>query len=294
MGAIRKRWATMAIAVLALGSGGAAQASYVGTEGMTLLWHFDEAGTTPTATDATANGFNGDTQGNVTGGAASPEGSAYEGFTSPTSNVSAVVLGSNAFASIDFTFLAWVKNPNLSDGATALIARGADARLGQNSNVPWQLWIDDTGAVNLSVQDWGGKHATYTSAALTWDADQWYQVALVEDYRINSGIRSQTFKVYVTPVGGQSVGDPVIDETYSNGGAGLANGKTLVVGGGQKGYYPSAPGGAFGGQIDEVSFWRGVALTPEQLNQSLTVFAPEPASAGLLLAGALCLARRRR
>jgi hypothetical protein len=62
----------------------------------------------------------------------------------------------------------------------------------------------------------------------------------------------------------------VLEVTYKNGTAGLANGSTIVIGGGGAGFYPdNAPEGTFGGQIDEVNVWIGKSLTAEELSSTL-------------------------
>jgi hypothetical protein len=241
----------------------------------TLTWHFDESGATPTADDATAddagpNEHDGVSAGKVTGGAAGIMSKAYSGFTSPDSNVSANLNPTgNVFQNASFSFTAWVKNPDLKSG-NALIARAANANLGSGHDVPWQLWVDADGAINLGVQDWEGKGKVYTSAKLNWTADQWYHVAVTVAFSDVDG-RSQTFKVYVTPAGSAKVGPPTLEGTYKNGSAGLSNGSTIVIGAGQGGFYPFAPAGSFGGQIDEVNLWVGTTLSTEDLNSTLMV-----------------------
>jgi hypothetical protein len=261
----------------------------------TLTWHLDETGATTTADDA-VNNHDGTRAGNVTNGAAGVLGTAYSGFTSTTSNVRSAELSVNAFQQANFSFTAWVKNPDLTSG-TAFIARGDDLRPNDGLDVPWQLWVDGDGAIKLGVQDWNGHNMTYTSAGMTW-TDQWYQVALTEAFtQDNFGpfLRHEAFKVYVTPAGSTTVGTPVLDVVYTDAsGGGLGNGGNLAVGAGAGGSFSNVPDGFFGGQIDEVNLWIGSTLSTDDLNSTLIASVPEPASLGLLgLACTGMLARRR-
>jgi hypothetical protein len=247
-----------------------------------LLWRMDEKGLNPIAVDSTENGLDGESRGNVRGGYPSMQGTAYLGFTSMQSLVG-VTNVVPSFASRDWSFTAYIRNPVIAEGHFCLIARGAGnvaGRYGASGDIPWQLWIDEDGALNIGVAAWNNTFDTTKSDPLDWEWGQWYQVAVLQDFKKTNSPETfySRFTVYVTPAeSNASIGDPVIDWTFISGG-GLANSTALSVGGGKNGYHhgshDGAKGGWFGGQIDEVSFYDNVLIKKDQLDKDLKRFNP--------------------
>lgn len=263
-----------------------------------LTWHFDETGVLPAAADASGNGRTGVSSGNIVGGSAGYAGGGYSGFSSTGSYVK-YDFGSDVWKSNSFSMAAWVSNPVITSGTNTLIARGANGTAGNNSDVPWQIWIDgSTQTLKLGIQNWNGVKTTYSSNVLTWDANQWYEIAVTCSYSSVAGVKHQIFNVYVTAAGSTSVVAVIANQDFSTGATGLSNGKQIVIGGGGQSYNQAAngffPGGSFGGSIDEVNVWAGIALSKDQLNQTLVSSAPEPASLGLVAAGVFLFLGRGR
>ncbi len=248
------------------------------SDGLLLLWRFDEVGSKPIAIDESANQRNGDSYGSVMGGFASGSQNAFGGFTS----VASYVLNTNvisSYASRDFSFIAWIKDPCFTNSGVRIIGRGVNSKPnvldGWGSDVPWQVYLENDGTVRLGIRDWGNVTNLGVSAAMTWKSNTWYQIAVVQSFRhdYSADIRYEHFKVYVTPAGSASVGEPAIDFTHSRA-AGLATGKGLVVGGGHDGWGNGSPEGFLDGYIDEVSLW-SKALSEDELNRELKDFKPQ-------------------
>ncbi len=220
-----------------------------------LYWKFDGKGNRPVATDVSGHSRDGASS-NTVCGCVNSNIKAFNGFTANTSYVCCT----NALGGTweyQWTFVAWVRNPDWSSTAPHMIARGCrnGSTFGKNSDNAWSLWIDTQGRVRVGLQIGGRGYTNDVNAVRTveWKRDTWYQVALVFG-QLNNPHRDET-KVYVTEAGAESIGDPVVDWTYET--ASYLFGCTaLTVGAAEQGYYSVAhPGGCFKGDIRDVSVW---------------------------------------
>lgn len=319
----RNIWQMGLVAAATVGLGiASANAAQIGTEGMTLLWHLDDVEAPWEVTDATTNGLNGiitgNARGNFTPGLAGP--SAFAGFDGTGHRVHVDLDSSEVNAKYyrqDFTFIAWVRSPDVSGDTNRIIARGARQSTGDPNNTagsglnnPWQLWVDSesTGInapLKFSMQNTSGAASTVaTSASLDWAANTWYQIAVTVDYTASTGVEGSdntaVVKLYRTIAGETSMDvELVASGTWTSPyNAALSEGDMLVIGAAPTGSNAANfPGGQLQARMDEVSFWAGQVLSPAQLKQQrdITLSIPEPASAGLIgAAGLILLAGRSR
>ena len=231
-----------------------------------LYWKFDGNGNRPVATDISGHGRDGASS-NTVCGCVNSNVKAFNGFTANTSYVCIT----NALGytwEYEWTFVAWVRNPDWSSTVPHLIARGCKDgnTFGKNSDNAWSLWIDTSGRVRVGLQISGKAYTNDVDAVRTveWKRDTWYQVALVFG-QLNNPHRDET-KVYVTEAGAESIGDPVVDWTYETSGY-LYGSNALTVGAAEQGWLSVAhPGGCFKGDIRDVSVWSARLSTSDLLS----------------------------
>ncbi len=257
-----------------------------------LHWKMDDAANSSTVADATPYGHDGTVYGGACGGfrssiaAAGQKASSFGGFNNTSSYVAfeglfndvPIVSANTTVCWRDHTLILWARNPR-RDGI-ALLARTAKNNFGKNSDVPWQLYVQENGALVLQAQDYYANFAVRQTEPLEWEVNVWYQIVL---HKIsNNSASSATFKLYRTKAGEKTIGEPLINENFNTGVdktgaehsvAGLANGATLVIGGGAAGYYPTyAPGGYWDGNIDDVVFSMSETLPDSYINENLKLY----------------------
>lgn len=259
---------------------------------MAFLWHLDEPGQPSSCADSAEHrrsvpAVEGSVSGDARGGAESPAGTAFEGFSSPESGIRASVAGKGrAFFPDRWTLLLWIRDPLPRPDRPALLARGGAED--PSAPVAWQVAVRRDGAVVLWLReaDPKGKGAkpatewTFSSKPLDWTRGVWRQAAIAQERTFDRETHAfkVRFRVWITPEG-DDPGDPAIDETVS-GRVGLAPGATLILGAAPEA--PGAPAAALSGALDEVSFWTDV-LSAEDLSRQTDLFS---ASAAALDAGA--------
>ena len=139
----------------------------------------------------------------------------------------------------------------------------------------WMLRLLRTGAMRLYPNN-------LDTAALSWDANTWYYVALVAD-TAGAGAGEAQYSIYRA-----ADGDSNVTLLASGVGAEIdAGGQGYAAGSGE------APGNDFRAmdfEADEVHLSR-VARSEEYLNGALV---PEPTSVALILLGLPLIARRRK
>jgi hypothetical protein len=245
----------------------------------TLEWDLTESGVTPTAIDSSGNHFDGTSVGNVTG-----NGTLFSKFNSIQSLVKhtwdkpfPTVIGNSGDLWIqDMSFVADISHPGIS--AVNLIARGGSSQAGGNDG--WQVYLgapDASGqrTVSLSIASWGGMQLTKTSTPFTMNPNATYQFACTWTYSNRDPHFIYAFNIYLTPLDSSSAnlifsntinlnaGTPTGDA----GSSAIKGDNSLVIGGGDNGYYTSSfPAGNFGGDIHNVKLYLGIELSPAQLS----------------------------
>ena len=146
-----------------------------------LYWPLNENGTMPTAVDATTNGLDGITVGDVQGGARSPQGSSYTGFGSTADYLYAVLPDTGWW---DHTtrseVLLWVRRPCPTESSTALLACSMRDVSKPGASHPWRVAVETNGAVSVSMQSWNGRTSKSTGEAYDWGRD-WHLVSIRVD-----------------------------------------------------------------------------------------------------------------
>lgn len=270
---------------LSLAAALAAHASFAefdaNASGLSLYWRFAEKGATPTAADTTSNGRNGTANGNVKGcGSGSTNVKSYGGFTSNTSYVyinQAKDTESGKWMG-RWSFVAWVRNPDLTSTSPHIIARGSlKSNLGNNGANPWCIWIDTEGKVNLAFQvvTDGARTMVEEQKTVNWSDGKWRQVAVVFSQTVASGTYTRTADVYVTQSGADEVNKLFTFTDKSTNSIQGGDNTALLVGAGQKGNNATAaPAGYFAGEIRDVSVWTK-NLTAAELLADVKTFKDE-------------------
>jgi len=248
--------------------------------GPDLLWHCDEKGAVPALADATGKGRAGEPAGGVRGGAKSPSGTAVGAFADEGSHFSAALpvdAKGRPETPRQWTFQCFLRDPMPLTNRVALVARGA----GEGKEVPWQLWIERSGAVCLGVQDSKGATDVERKEGFAWKRGTWYHVAVSRalESKKDDPTWDEHYRVWLAPAG-EPVGEPVLDRVFRNGARAPAAVR-LQVGGGARGRHPkAAPAGALGATalVDEISFWPR-ALSADELAQSRAAFVGGPVAA---------------
>ena len=253
-----------------------------------VVFHYamDEMGRAPVVHDGSGNGHHAfitnDWQSvRVSGGLMSNEKCFY-GFE----NNQCQVVATNVVANWgrNWSFVCWVRNPDMTSAQNHVIARGAcsnstspDTYDGCYYNNAWQVWITPEGAMAVQIQNWGGtpNHDSVTGEVLTWESDAWYQIAVVETFYVHDGdTRYRKISVYVTKAGSSSIGDPAVEMVWDTApGYGTGTGPyNLIIGAARNGSY-SMPNGYFKGEMrDAWLFTR--TLDVSELLADVQAFAP--------------------
>lgn len=254
-------------------------AEFADQSNLVLHYAMDGLGSCPSVPDLSGNGHDAFSANNVVGGKIT-NAKCLTGFTSTTSYVCATNVVSSWSA--NWSFVTWVRNPNMNGTKPHVIARGAgkDGAAyydGSGGNNAWQVWIATDGRIGIGIQNWGGvqtNNVSYgegTSPVLTWKPDVWYQVAALCEFSSKNDIRYKKIKVYVTAEGSAALGEPVA-ELEQNTAAGFG-GKVynLVIGAARNGYYnKSHPEGYFDGEICEATLFTRTLTTADLLSDVTT------------------------
>lgn len=290
--------AVMTGIVFAVAGSPGARAAYVDTvqaDSPVSYWRLNET-TGSSATDAagghtaTYEDFQGDADSSL--GAAGPRPSDFAGFEAnnysphfdPTDGTQVSV---NTSASHDLritgdlTMEAWINLDAVSAGNAGILGH----YLGSGNKRCYVLGVNNSGQLNIAISDDGSYQSTNAFADDTaLDTGVWYHVAGVFDadggtdaggalhlYVNGNSVASKGTGVSTSIYGGGSLPDFLIGEQYAD--------------------HTST---RFDGFIDEVAVY-DKALTDTQILNHYIAAIPEPASAMLLLLGAVgLLARRRR
>ena len=244
-------------------------------EGPVLHWRCDEKGAAPTLADASGKGRPGTPAGGVRGGALSPSGTAVGAFADETCSFSAALPADGKGrpeTPREWTFQCFFRDPMPLTNRVALVARGAGERKG---DVPWQLWIERSGAICLGVQDSKGTTEIERREGFPWKRGEWYQAAIVRtlESKKDDEAWDEHYRVWVAPAGGGAA-EPLIDRHFTLSARAPAAAR-LEVGGGAAGRHPeAAPGGALGpaALVDEISLWPR-ALSAEEIVAARAAFA---------------------
>ena len=256
--------------------------------GPDLQWHCDETGAAPTLADASGKGRAGKPAGGVRGGARSPSGTAVGAFADETCSFSADLPRDEKDRPAtprEWTFQCFFRDPMPLTNRVALVARG----IGEGKGVvPWQLWIERSGAICLGVQDAKGAAEVERKDGFPWKRGEWYHAAVVRTLESKKGDETQDehYRVWLAPAGAP-VGEPLLDRHFVLAARAPAAAR-LAVGGGAAGKHPkAAPGGALGPQalVDDISFWPR-ALAADDLAAARADFSGEPVAAPGGAAGA--------
>ena len=228
---------------------------------------------------------------------ASPSGRAVGGFTDESKRLVGELpsaISKKQRLPDSWTFQCFVRDPYPLPDRPALVARFEGGPAAEPRDVAWQLWIERSGALCLGVEDAKGVRSVARHAGAPWRPGVWHHVAVVRELgaRDAEGAREDRYRVWVVPLAPAAsraappaAPEPLIDHRLVTK-AGPFRMADLVVGGGAAGKHPeTAPGGALGGVVDEVSLW-GRALSPAELAAARAAFlagagaAPAAAAAG--------------
>ena len=156
------------------------QNGYFGTPAKRLWWRFDG---TNVGYDASGNTRHGTVKGVVTGltmpGPLGGNRIVATGFN----DASSYVVGNPGFtngATHTRTYEMWVRNPAKNNSVFFSILRSATGQVagGQPSDI-MRMWVNADGS--LTVADRGTALQMFTSGALAWDTDKWYQISIIYD-----------------------------------------------------------------------------------------------------------------
>lgn len=254
-------------------------AEFADRSNLVLHYAMDGLGSCPSVPDLSGNGHDAFSANNVVGGKIT-NAKCLTGFTSTTSYVCATNVVSDWNA--NWSFVTWVRNPNMNGTKPHVIARGAgrdDAAYydGSGGDNAWQVWIAADGRIGIGIQNWVGSqtnnvsYGEETSPVLTWKPDVWYQVAALCEFSFKNDVRYKKIKVYVTEEGSSALGEPVA-QLEQNTAAGFG-GKVynLVIGAARNGYYgTSHPEGYFDGEICEATLFARTLTTADLLSDVMT------------------------
>ena len=184
---------------------------------------------------------------------------AYDGFGSEGSFVLSGPLPENAFRQ-EWTLAMWMKNPRLSSKQACVLAGAApDVKTG---DFGWQVWLDAKGVPHVAMQDAKGRRHAAEGKPFRWEPNKWYLVLIAHlPDRDEFKQPSNRFRVWIVPETG-AVPEALFDGLCGWGAAMESGIAQLQVGAAQPGKGKRseiAPGGYFGGVIDEVSFFLGAA-----------------------------------
>ena len=254
-------------------------AEFADRSNLVLHYAMDGLGSCPSVPDLSGNGHDAFSANNVVGGKIT-NAKCLTGFTSTTSYVCATNVVSTWNA--NWSFVTWVRNPNMNGTKPHVIARGAgrdgaayyDGSGGDNA---WQVWIAADGRIGIGIQNWDGSqtnnvsYGEETSPVLTWKPDVWYQVAALCEFSFKNEVRYKKIKVYVTEEGSSAIGEPVaqLEQNTAAGFGGKVS--NLVIGAARNGYYSkSHPEGYFDGEICEATLFARTLTTADLLSDVMT------------------------
>lgn len=261
---------------------------YTADANTAVLYHLNEANGSITAVDS-ANGLN--LTRNTTSpfyGSSGPAGlgTAAGGFpTDYTRRLRKDPLTASdisKFSLTTFTIEAWVRNPDYSSSNSCFILESRDSDSSSNKN-DLIFSIISGGALRLQI-DTGSTIIYPSTSSLTWEADTWYHVAVTYDTN-TAAANDSTIKFYRNIVGDT---EATLIGTLNNQldlHSWTAGEQRLSLGG------PTTnnTGRSLGSNalLDEVR-WYNAALTEFNLG------IPEPATACLIVTGALGVILKRR
>jgi len=152
---------------------------YSGTTGMTMWWAFNNSGNL--IYDTVSAGTNGVIKGApVSLSTTTPNDTsnlAASGFTS-TANWLAADIPQNSFSS--WTCEMWVRNPQLN-GSAVFWSLTSDENGGGDADIR-RMWVNADGSLTMGDRGYYTWINNYSSAPLTWDANKWYQITIVQTY----------------------------------------------------------------------------------------------------------------
>lgn len=193
-------------------------AEFADQSNLVLHYAMDGLGSCPAVPDLSGNGHDAFSANNVVGGKIT-NAKCLTGFTSTTSYVCVTnAVQADQRWGRNWSFVTWVRNPNMNGTKLHVIARGGGRSSGDydgsGGDNAWQVWIDTAGRIGIGIQNWNGR-SDRTDASLlpvlTWKRDVWYQVATLCEFSLNNGIRYKKIKVYVTEEGSSAIGEPVAE-----------------------------------------------------------------------------------
>ncbi len=205
------------------------------------------------------------------------------GFTNTTSFVTSTNVYRSLSWNCDWTFVTWIRNPDMSSSIAHIIARGgsqknAEKLDGAGSDNSWQVWITPEGAIGLALQMANGKQIDNSAEGavkkqLEWKEDTWYQIAVLFEYDFSNNVYTKSIKAYVTEEGATSLGEPAASITTTVG-TGLLWHEYLglTLGAARKGYYSSFCEGYLKGEMREATLFKRL-LTMDELLYDVQTFS---------------------
>lgn len=194
----------------------------------------------------------------------SPSGAALGGFSDESVRMTGLLpnaVSKNQRLPDAWTFQCFVRDIHPLTNRVALVARFEDGPRGEPPAVAWQLWVERSGALCLGVEDAKGVRSVARHAGAPWRPGVWHHVAIVRELggKDADGAREDRYRVWVVPLAVPAAAaakpGPLIDHRLVTK-AGPFHMSALAVGGAPAGKHPeTAPGGALGGTVDDVSLW---------------------------------------
>ena len=173
-------------------------------------------------------------------------------------------LPENAFRQ-EWTLAMWMRNPRLSSKQACVLAGASpDAKTG---DFGWQVWLDGKGVPHVAMMDAKGRRYAKEGKPFRWEPNRWHLVVVAHlPDKDPFGQQSNRFRVWIVPETGRA-GEALFDDIIGWGAA-MESSIALQVGAAQPGKGKRseiAPGGYFGGQVDEVVLYSGFAADGAQI-----------------------------
>lgn len=163
---------------------------YSSMTNMRLWWKLSAPGTL--GADSTANNRDAKIKGVVQGLSTPDEFGVTRSVATGFNTEDSYLVGNPGFtngSTADRTYEFWIRNPSKNSSVFFSITQSETGQIlsGQEDDLK-RMWVDTDGSIKMADRgytDASGSHVQ-TTGALTWNANQWYQIVVVFDYQGNN------------------------------------------------------------------------------------------------------------